>query len=236
LQPHRKRQWCIRKVTAQFLARLEIILRLYLLPYDEEYPVICFDERPCFLIGDTIEGLEMKPGQVAKENYSYSKHGSCCVLAAIEPLTGKRFAHVRTKRRKKEFAIFIKQLSELYPNAKKLRIVLDNLNTHGYSSFYEEFDAQTAAEFTQKIEFIFTPKNSSWLNMIEIEFSALSRQCLNRRIPCMKKLESQVLAFFKERSQKGIKINWQFTQEQARQKLNRRYSEVNSINLKYKET
>jgi len=236
LQPHRKRQWCIRKVTAQFLARLEIILRLYLLPYDDEYPIICFDERPCFLIGDTIEGLEMKPGQVAKENYSYSKHGSCCVLAAIEPLTGKRFAHVRTKRRKKEFAIFMKQLSELYPNAKKLRIVLDNLNTHGYSSFYEEFDAQTAAEFTQKIEFIFTPKNSSWLNMIEIEFSALSRQCLNRRIPCMKKLESQVLAFFKERSQKGIKINWQFTQEQARQKLNRRYSEVNSINLKYKET
>jgi len=234
LQPHRKRQWCIRKVTAQFLARLEIILRLYLLPYDDEYPIICFDERPCFLIGDTIEGLEMKPGQVAKENYSYSKHGSCCVLAAIEPLTGKRFAHVRTKRRKKEFAIFMKQLSELYPNAKKLRIVLDNLNTHGYSSFYEEFDAQTAAEFTQKIEFIFTPKNSSWLNMIEIEFSALSRQCLNRRIPCMKKLESQVLAFFKERSQKGIKINWQFTQEQARQKLNRRYSEVNSINLKYK--
>jgi len=176
----------------------------------------------------------MKPGQVAKENYSYSKHGSCCVLAAIEPLTGKRFAHVRTKRRKKEFAIFMKQLSELYPNAKKLRIVLDNLNTHGYSSFYEQFDAQTAAELTQKIEFIFTPKNSSWLNMIEIEFSALSRQCLNRRIPCMKKLESQVLAFFKERSQKGIKINWQFTQEQARQKLNRRYSEVNSINSKYK--
>lgn len=234
MQPHRKRQWCIRKVTARFLARLEIILRMYLLPYNEEYPVICFDERPCFLIGDTIEGLEMKPGQVAKENYSYSKHGSCCVLAAIEPLTGKRFAHIRTKRRKKEFAIFMKELSELYPNAKRLKIVLDNLNTHGYSSFYEEFDAQTAAELTQKIEFIFTPKNSSWLNMIEIEFSVLSRQCLNRRIPCMKKLESEVLTFFKERSLKGIKINWQFTQVQARQKLNRRYSEVNSINLKYK--
>jgi len=216
------------------LARLEIILRLYLLPYNEEYPVICFDERPCFLIGDIIEGLEMKPGQVAKENYSYSKHGSCCVLAAIEPLTGLRVAHVREKRRKKEFAIFIKDLVHLYPNAKKLRIVLDNLNTHGYASFYEEFDAETAAKLTQKIEFIFTPKNSSWLNMIEIEFSALSRQCLNRRIPCMKKLESEVLTFFKERSQKGIKINWQFTQEQARKKLNRRYSEVNSINQKYK--
>lgn len=234
MQPHRKRQWCIRKVTARFLARLEIILRLYLLPYDEEYPVICFDERPCFLIGDTIEGLDMTPGQVAKENYSYSKHGSCCILAAIEPLTGHRLAHVREKRKKKEFALFMKELVSKYPKAKKLRIVLDNLNTHGYSAFYEEFDAETAAALTEKIEFIFTPKSSSWLNMIEIEFSALSRQCLNRRIPCMKELESEVLTYFKERTQKGVKIVWQFTQEQARKKLNRRYSEVNSENKKYK--
>lgn len=234
MQPHRKRQWCIRQITARFLARLEIILRLYLLPYNKEYPVICFDERPCFLIGDTIEGLAMQPGKVAKENYAYSKHGSCCVLAAIEPLTGKRFAQVRTQRRKEEFALFMKQLCKLYPKAKRIKIVLDNLNTHGYSSFYQKFDAQTAAELTQKIEFIFTPKSASWLNMIEIEFSALSRQCLNRRIPCMKKLESEVLVFFKERSQKGIKINWQFTQEHARTKLNRRYSEVNSANSKYK--
>jgi hypothetical protein len=195
--------------------------------------VICFDERPCFLIGDTVKGLDMAPGQVAKENYSYSKHGSCCVLAAIEPLTGQRFAHVRAKRRKKEFALFIKALCEQYPKAKRLRIVLDNLNTHGYHSFYEIFDAQTAAQMTQKIEFIFTPKNASWLNMIEIEFSALSRQCLNRRIPCMKKLEKEVLAFFKERSQKGIKIIWQFTQQKARKKLNRHYAKVNNINQKY---
>lgn len=233
MQPHRKRQWCIREVTSRFLARLEIILDLYCLPYNEHYPVICFDERPCFLIGDTIKGLNMAPGQVAKENYSYSKHGSCCVLAAIEPLTGQRFAHVRARRRKKEFALFIKALCELYPKAKRLRIVLDNLNTHGYHSFYEVFDAETAAQMTQKIEFIFTPKNSSWLNMIEIEFSALSRQCLNRRIPCMKKLEKEVLTFFKERSQKGIKIIWQFTQQKARKKLNRRYSKINPVNQKY---
>ena len=232
MQPHRKRQWCIRKVTAEFLARLEIILRLYSEPYNELFPVICFDERPCFLIGDTVEGLDMAPGQVAKENYSYSKHGSCCVLAAIEPLTGKRFAHVRKKRKKKQFALFMKELVEQYPKAQRLRVVLDNLNTHTYSAFYEEFDAETAAWLTQKIEFIFTPKSSSWLNMIEIEFSALSRQCLNRRIPCIKQLETQVLTYFKERSQKGIKIVWQFTQEQARKKLNRRYAQVNSINEK----
>ncbi len=233
MQPHRKRQWCIRKVTARFLARLEIILRLYLLPYDEEYPVICFDERPCFLIGDTIQSLPMQPGQVAKENYAYSKHGSCCVLAAIEPLTGSRLAHVRTNRRKQEFANFMKELSAQYPKAEKIKVVLDNLNTHGYSAFYEQFDAEEAAKLTEKIEFVFTPKSASWLNMIEIEFSALSRQCLNRRIPCMKKLESEVLAFFKERTLKKIKINWQFTQEDARKKLNRRYSEVNSQNKKF---
>lgn len=234
MQPHRKRQWCIRKITARFLARLEIILRLYCLPYNKDYPVICFDERPCFLIGDTIEPLDMAPGQVAKENYAYSKHGSCCILAAIEPKTGKRLAHVRERRTKKEFALFMMALAKTYPEAVKIKVVLDNLNTHGYHSFYEEFDAETAAWLAQRIEFNFTPKSASWLNMIEIEFSALSRLCLNRRIPCMKKLESEVLIFFKERSQKGIKINWQFTQEDARKKLNRRYSEVNEVNEKYK--
>ena len=176
----------------------------------------------------------MEPGKVAKENYSYSKHGSCCVLAAIEPLTGKRIVHVREKRRKKEFALIMKFIVEQYPKAEEIIIVLDNLNTHGYSAFFQEFDAETAAEYMDKIKFVFTPKNSSWLNMIEIEFSVLSRQCLNRRIPCMKKLESEVLTFFKERTRKGIKINWQFTREIARKKLNRRYSEVNSVNKKYK--
>jgi len=234
LQPHRKRQWCIRKVTAQFLARLEMILRFYLLPYNELYPVICFDERPCFLIGDLVKALDMTPGQVAKENYAYSKHGSCCVLAAIEPLTGNRIAHVRKQRTKKEFALFMMALAKAYPKAIKIKVVLDNLNTHTYGAFYEEFDAQTAAWLTEKIDFVYTPKSSSWLNMIEIEFSALSRQCLNRRIPCMKQLESEVLTYFKERTQKGIKINWQFTPQMARKTLNRRYSEVNSINLKYK--
>ena len=176
----------------------------------------------------------MESGKPAKENYAYSKHGSCCILAAIEPKTGKRLAHVREQRTKKEFALFILALVESYPEAIKIKVVLDNLNTHGNAAFYQEFDAETAAKLTDKVDFIFTPKSASWLNMIEIEFSALSRQCLNRRIPCMKKLESEVLSFFKERSLKGIKINWQFTQNDAREKLNRRYSEVNPVNQKYK--
>lgn len=196
--------------------------------------MVCFDERPCFLIGDTIKGLDIIPGKVAKQNYAYSKHGSCCVLASIEPLTGKRLAHVHKQRTKKEFALFMQHLVEQYPKVKRIRVFLYNLNTNGYSAFYEQFDAETAAKMSEKIEFNFTHKSASWLNMIEIEFSALSRQCLNRRIPCIKQLETQVLTYFKERTQKRVKIVWQFTPQQARKKLNRRYSEVNPINKKYK--
>lgn len=217
-----------------FIARMEIILHLYLLPYDSLRPVVCFDERPCFLIGDTIKGIDMKPGQVAKENYAYSKHGSCSLLAMIEPLTGKRFVQVRRKRRKKEFACFMRRLASLYPEADTIIVVLDNLNTHNVSSFYETFDAQTAAQLTDKFEFVYTPKCASWLNMIEIEFSALSRQCLNRRISSIGKLSNEVIAYFKERSDKAVKIVWQFSRETARKKLNRRYSQVNLINQKFK--
>ena len=213
---------------------MEVILSLYALPYNEEYPVVCFDERPCFLIGDTKIPIPMKEGQLAKQNYAYSKHGSCCVLAAIEPLTGQRFADIEKRRTTKEFALFMLKLAKSYPKAKRIKVVLDNLNTHTYASFYKVFDAETAAWLTQRIEFVYTPKSASWLNMIEIEFSALSKQCLDRRIPCMEKLRKEVLAYFKERSDKQIKINWQFTPQIARKKLNRRYAKVNEVNLKYK--
>jgi len=212
---------------------MEMILRLYLLPYNPCRPVICYDERPCFLIGDTVEGLKMKPGQVAKENYAYTKHGSCCVLAMIEPLTGKRYANIRRRRRKKEFALFMQKVAALYPDAERITVVLDNLNTHNPSSFYETFDAEEAAQLMDRFEFIYTPKSGSWLNMIEIEFSALSRQCLNRRIASIGELSNEVIAYFKERSEKGIKISWQFSRKTARQKLNRRYSHVNKQNKKY---
>lgn len=213
---------------------MEIILRLYLLPYNPSKPVICFDERPCFLIGNKVEGLEMEAGHPARENYSYTKHGSCCVLAAIEPKTGKRLAHIRRKRRKKEFAKFMKHLAKIYADAEKIFVVLDNLNTHDFSAFYQEFCAEEAAALVERFEFIYTPKNASWLNMIEIEFSALSRQCLNRRIASINELGKEVLQYFKERNDKGIKIDWQFSIEVARKKLNKHYAKVNSENLKYK--
>lgn len=193
--------------------------------------------RPaCFLIGDTVAGLDMKQGSPAKENYAYTKHGSCCVLAAIEPKTGKRLAHIRRHRGKKEFALFMKDLASYYPNAEKIVLILDNLNTHNFSGFYEMFSAEQAAKLAQRFEFIYTPKCASWMNMIEIEFSALSRQCLNRRIPSINQLSKEVLTYLKERSELGIKIDWQFSCQMAREKLNSHYVKVNPDNIKYQKT
>lgn len=204
------------------------------MPYNPLRPVICFDERPCFLIGDVVECLPMKEGSPKKENYAYSKHGSCCVLAAIEPKTGKRLAHVRCHRGCKEFAIFMRNLASLYTNVDKICVVLDNLNTHTYAAFYQTFPAEEAAELADRFEFIYTPKSASWLNMIEIEFSAMSKQCLNRRISSINELASEVMTYFKERDRLGIKINWQFSAESARQKFNRFYCKMNSDNIKYR--
>lgn len=215
---------------------MEEILGLYMADYDADRPVICFDERPCFLIGDRVEGLEMESGKPQRENYSYEKHGSAAVLAAIEPKTGKRLAHVRYHRGKKEFAKFMRNLAALYPQASKIVVVLDNLNTHTKSAFYECFEAEEAAYLADKFQFVFTPKNASWLNMIEIEFSALARQCLNRRIPSINLLAKEVLTYFNDRQIKKIKINWKFDRNAARDTLNSHYTELNCVNKKYKKT
>jgi transposase len=221
---------------ALFISRMERILWLYALEFDELYPVVCFDERPCFLIGETVQGIEMKAGQPARENYAYEKLGSCALLATIEPLTGPRLADVFARRTKREFALHLQKVAAAYPNAVKIRMVLDNLNTHNASSFYETFEAAEAFRLSQLFEFYYTPPKASWLNMIEIEFSAISRLCLNRRIPSQEELEKQVLAIVKERTKKKILSDWQFSIEKARKKLNRHYETVNEDNNKYKET
>jgi len=212
---------------------MELILWLYALVYDPLYPVVCFDERPCFLIGEAVEPLAMQSGRVRKEHYAYEKNGSCALLAAIEPLTGNRLAQVHKQRTKKEFALFFQALAAAYPEAEKIRVVLDNLNTHNISAFYELLPADEAFALAQRFEFYFTPNSASWLNMIEIEFSALARLCLNRRIPTIEKLESEVMAIVNERKQKQIKINWQFSIEACREKLHARYSVVNDANSKF---
>jgi len=215
---------------------MERILWLYRLPYNRLRPVLCYDERPCFLIGDVVAGVPMQAGAIAREHYSYEKLGSCSLLATIEPLTGKRIANVYDQRRKVEFALHFQKIAAHYPEAERIIVILDNLNTHNASSFYEAFEAAEAFRLSQLFEFVYTPKSASWLNMIEIEFSAISRLCLDRRIASKEKLEKEVLAIVKERSEKQVKINWQFSIETAREKLNRYYKAVNSENDKYQKT
>lgn len=221
---------------SRFIARMEQILNLYALPYDKRYPTLCFDERPCFLIGEEVAGLEMKAGQAKREHYAYEKNGSCALLMAIEPQTGKRVAQVRAQRTKPDYAQFMKAVAAAYPKARKIRVVQDNLNTHDVSAFYETFSAEAAFALAQRFEFHYTPKKASWLNMIEIEFSALSKQCFARRIATQEQLEQEVGAIVKERDENAVKINWQFSIDKARKKLNRHYEQMNAQNSQYKET
>ncbi|HEX8348340.1 MAG TPA: IS630 family transposase [Hymenobacter sp.] len=223
-------------MNAEYLAQMERLLWLYQQPYDARFPVVCFDERPCFLIGEAVAAEAMQSGKVRREHYAFEKLGSCALLAAIEPLSGKRFAHIFEQRRKREYALFLREVAEAFPNAEKIRLVQDNLNTHCASAFYETFAADEAFALAQKFEFYYTPKSASWLNMIEIEFSAIVKQCLNRRIASRAELEREVLAIVKEREEKAIKIDWQFSLESARTKLNRHYEQVLAENLKPEQT
>lgn len=223
-------------MNSEYVFRMETLLLLYALMYDAAYPVVCFDERPCFLIGEVVEGIACSPEQVAKQHYAYSKHGSCVVMGAVEPLAGKRLVKVYKQRTKKEYTAFMQELALAYPDAVKIRLVQDNLNTHTPNAFYECLLAEDAAKLAARFEVYYTPKCGSWLNMIELEFSALSRQCLNRRISTQDELEKQVLAWSAERSQRQIKIKWQFTVEKSRETLNKQYVKVNAVNNKYQKT
>jgi hypothetical protein len=178
----------------------------------------------------------MQTGQICKEHYAYEKNGSCALLAAIEPLTGNRVAQVHDHRTKKEYTLFCQALAAEFPQATKIRLVQDNLNTHDTSAFYENLPADAAQALAERFEFFFTPKSASWLNMIEIEFSALTRLCLDRRIPSQVQLEHEILSLVAQRKEKKVKITWQFSVQSARAKLNSHYVKVQSENQKFKET
>jgi transposase len=205
---------------------MENVLSIYERPYDSRYPVICFDERPCQLIGDVLVPVPMKPGKPKREDYHYKRNGTCCVLMTVEPLTGKRIIRVTKQKTKKDYAKFMRLVEKKYSKAEKIILVQDNLNTHNPSSFYETFDAREAFELTQRFEMIYTPKKASWLNMVEIDFSALSKQCLNRRIADISTLTKEVYTWGKERTRLKVKIRWQFTKSKAREKLDRHYNTI----------
>jgi len=228
--------WCLKKLTAGFIACMELILQLYAKPYNPQYPVVCFDERPCQLLASVTPDEPMQPGRCQRQDSEYKRCGTCCVLASIEPLTGKRIVHVQARRRNKEFALFMQELAAAYPEANRVKVVMDNLSTHSYAALYQHLPAEQAFRLMNKLEFIYTPKKASWLNMIEIEFSALSRMCLNRRIATIEELKNAVVAFMDERTRKAIKISWQFTITKARDKMSSAYEKVFTGNKKYIKT
>jgi len=221
-----KKQWCIGKITAEFIWRMEEVLDVYERNYDPDRPVICFDERPCQLIDDVMVPLPMKKGQVLRQDYHYKRNGTCCVMIALEPLTGKRLVAVKERKTKMDYADFMKQIEIIYHQADKIILVQDNLNTHNPSSFYEAFSSEAAFWLTQRFQMVYTPKKASWLNMAEIELSALSKQCLDRRLGTMKMLSREVSAWVKQRNRDKAKVSWQFTKDIAREKLGRYYDNI----------
>lgn len=202
---------------------MEDVLDQYEKLYDPKHPLICFDERPCQLIDEVLAPIPMMPGKPKKEGYEYHRNGTCCVFIAFDPHEGKRITCVKDHRTKIDYASFLKDLASQYPDALSIRLVQDNLNTHSESSFYEAFIPDKAFELAKKFEFHFTPKKGSWLNMAEIELSALSRQCLNRRIGDIKTLTKEVAAWEKERNRTKTTVRWQFGKTKAREKLHRHY-------------
>ncbi len=205
---------------------MEQVLDIYERPYNPDYPVICFDERPCQLLGDILMPIPMKPGRVERQDYEYKRNGTCVVLMAVEPLAGRRVVSVTERRTKRDYAAFMQALAATYPDAVKITLVQDNLNAHNPSSFSETFPAAGAFALAQRFEMVYTPKKASWLNMAEIELSALSKQCLDRRIAEQPTLATEVKAWTKRRNRLKAGISWNFTKNDARHKLSRFYNTI----------
>jgi hypothetical protein len=205
---------------------MEDVLDIYEQPYDPKHPVLCFDERPCQLIADAIVPIPIKPGSPKKEHYEYVRNGTCCIFMAFEPHRGKRFVRVKERRTMVDYADFMKMLANQYPEAEAIRLVQDNLNTHTAGSFYEALSPEEAFTLAKRFEYHYTPKKGSWLNMAEIELSALSKQCLDRRIADMNKLSDEVGSWERDRNEIGVTVIWRFNKDKSRVKLQRHYSNL----------
>ena len=196
----------------------------YAKPYDPTQPLVCVDERPCQLVTDSREPVAPKPGQVARQDYEYVRHGTCNLFMVFEPHTGWRDGTVTAHRKAHDFAYLLRDIVDIhFPQAEKIRVVLDNLNIHSPASLYTAFEPAEALRILQKVDFHFTPKHASWLNMVEIEFSVLSRQCLGQRIGDMATLQHEVSAWQERRNAQHTTIHWQFSVQNARTKLIRLY-------------
>jgi transposase len=209
---------------SDFVANMERVLDVYKKPYDKAFPVVCMDESPKQLIEEGRITIPMRPGQQAREDYEYIRHGVVNVFMANEPLKGKRFVEVTLFKTKKEWALFVKRIAdEWYPRAERITLVMDNFKTHTASAFYEVFEPAEAKRLWDRFEFVYTPKHGSWLNMAEIELHVLNGQCLNRHLSTLQKTKGEVEAWQTNRNNKNSKINWQFTNKDARIKLKKLY-------------
>ena len=211
-------------MSAEFVARMEDVLDLYAEPYDPKRPVVCFDETSTQLLAETRAPMPPRPGRPQRQDYEYRREGTRNLFLACEPLAGWRQVAVTQRRTMQDFAHQMRWLvDEAYPEVPVVRVVLDNLNTHRTASLYETFPAVEARRIAKRLEFHYTPKHGSWLNMAEIEFSVLSRSWLRQRIPDQEALGREVQALVRERNAAQSIINWRFNTQNARTKLHRLY-------------
>ena len=216
--------WCIQTIDAEYRKRMYDVLDLYEEEYDPENPLVCFDEKPKQLLGDNRNPIPMKFGSPEKYDYEYVRNGTANVFMAVEFKAGKRVTQVTKRRTMVDFAQFVRMLvDEEYPGVKKIKLVMDNLNTHKEKSFYEAFSEEEAKRILDKIEFHYTPKHASWLNAAEIEINVMDIECTDRRIEDMEILEYEVAAWTQRRNDNEKKINWGFTSKKADEKLSKYY-------------
>lgn len=225
LKPHLTEYWCIPpERDAEYVAAMEDVLDIYQRPYDPQYPVWCLDEKPYQLLGEPKEPLVVKPGSVRKVDAEYVRKGHAAIFCFIEPLTGVIHQSVQESRTCQDFARQLKWLVDVgAPDANKITVIMDNLNTHKISSLYKTFSSEEASRIREKIEIHYTPKHGSWLNIAEVGISIMARECLKQRISSLEELRSKLSKWEVDRGERNLKINWQFTKEKARIKLAKLY-------------
>jgi transposase len=224
LKPWQEKMWCIPKVDAEFVARMEDVLDLYAEAPDEQHPVVCFDETPRQLIGESRVPVAAKPGKPARVDYEYVRKGTANVFMFVDAHRPWRHAKVTDRRTSRDFAECMRDLADKhYPKAERIRVVMDNLSTHTPAALYEHLAPAEARRILRRLEFHYTPKHASWLNMVEIEIGVMVAQCLDRRIAEKTTLVSEVAAWQRRRNREKARINWLFTVQRAREKLGRAY-------------
>lgn len=228
LRPHLNAYWCIPpEEDAEFVANMEDILDVYQQPYDPEYPLWCMDEKPYQILGEAREPLPMRPGDVAKIDSEYVRNGTVSIFCFIQPHTGKILHSVEPTRTAVDWAEKIKYLvDEIEPNARKIILVMDNLNTHNISSLYKAFPPEEARRIARKLEVHYTPKHGSWLDIAEIGINIMTRECLNRRIPSIEALREELKAWNDAYDKDPSPVNWQFQSDDSRTKLKRLYPDI----------